>query len=280
MQYHVATFDSSQLVVPVAYERHARGFTQANLINRSHGSVHMQACVSALAPDGWTERTIHAFEKGIYVLDGQLDVTRGDETFRLRADDYALIPYGAAHALRNSGVHDTRWFEMLSPQPKPASAWRDTFFQGQVAWPDAIESLDTQSPPSASTGHFRPQQPMAPRAPGVQGLSVYRFMEQKFGARQFFMMRGNLDPGGFRSRHDHTVEEFYLGLSGECDMDIEDRTFELKRGVVVWTGVGTSHAFRHKGEAPFQWIETQAPQFPAHNGTRNYQDWDRLAGRT
>lgn len=269
MQYHVATFDESQLAAPPVYEGHATGFVRASLINRSHGSVHMETSISSLAAGGSVDRTIHAFEKGIYVLDGELDVIRGEEAFRLGADDYALVPYGVAHAFRNCGRHATRWFEMLSPQPKPPSAFQDTFFQDDVTWPGTISSL---AAPAASTGHFYPREPLAPRAPGVQGLSVFRFMQQQFGARQLFMMRGNLAPGGYRSRHDHTVEEFYLGLRGECIMDIEDRSFVLKCGVVAWTGVGTSHAFRHEGDEPFQWIETQAPQFPAHNGTRNYQD--------
>ena len=52
--------------------------------------------------------------------------------------------------------------------------------------------------------------------------------------------------------------------------------FHLRRGDVAWTGVGASHAFCHTGDVPFRWIETQAPQFPAQNGTRNYSDWDEL----
>lgn len=101
-------------------------------------------------------------------------------------------------------------------------------------------------------------------------------MHREFGAQQFFMMRGELSPGGVRSYHDHTVEEFYFALSGESFMDIEGSRFHLRRGDVAWTGVGASHAFCHTGDAPFRWIETQAPQFPAQNGTRNYEDWDKL----
>jgi len=63
-------------------------------------------------------------------------------------------------------------------------------------------------------------------------------------------------------------------------MEIEDQSFKLGPGDVAWTGVGTSHAFRHTGEVPFQWLETQTPQFPAQYGTRNYVQWEKLrAGR-
>lgn len=280
MQYHVTTLDESQFLVPAIYNGHAHGYTRASLVNRAHGSVHMEACIAELEPGGAIESATHAYEKGIYVFEGTLDVMRGTETFRLAQDDYALVPYGVRHALRNGGNMRVRWFEMLSPQPKPVHSFRDTRFEGMPDWPQHVPAIDGEPARWASTGHFMPREPMAPNGPGIHGLSVYRFMQQQFGARQFFMMRGNLAPGGFRSRHDHTVEEFYLGLSGTADMDIEDRTFTLARGTVAWTGVGTSHAFRHKGEAPFQWIETQAPQFPAHNGTRNYRDWESRASGT
>lgn len=100
---------------------------------------------------------------------------------------------------------------------------------------------------------------------GISGLSVYRFMEKKFGAQQFFMMRGELAIGGIRGYHDHPVEEIYFALSGETDMEIEGQRFHLRRGDLAWTGVGASHAFFQVGEGPFRWIETQAPQFPSQN---------------
>jgi mannose-6-phosphate isomerase-like protein (cupin superfamily) len=89
------------------------------------------------------------------------------------------------------------------------------------------------------------------------------------------MMQGELAVGGKRSYHDHTVEEFYFALSGESFMDIEGQRFHLRPGDVAWTGVGASHAFCHTGSVPFRWIETQAPQFPAQGGTRNYEDWEK-----
>ena len=64
-------------------------------------------------------------------------------------------------------------------------------------------------------------------------------------------------------------------FSGEADMEIEGERFHLTAGSVAWTGVGASHAFCHTGSVPFRWIETQAPQFPAQGGTRNYEEWDK-----
>jgi mannose-6-phosphate isomerase-like protein (cupin superfamily) len=274
--FYVGKFDESRFTVPHGYARNSQGYERAALIDHAVGSVHMGAAICQLQPRGNVESRVHANEKGIYVLDGDLEIKRGQEVFRLSADDYALIPYGTHHALRNTGAKAARWFEMQAPQPKPPGGWQDTFFTGDNDWPARVSPPDFENAAAKSVGRFKPQNPMAPKGEGTSGLSVYRFMEQKFGAQSFFMMRGELSVGGARSRHDHTVEEFYFALSGEAFMDIESERFHLRRGDVAWTGVGASHAFFHTGEVPFRWIETQAPQFPASNGTRDYADWDKL----
>jgi mannose-6-phosphate isomerase-like protein (cupin superfamily) len=275
--FYVGKFDESGFALPHGYAQHSRGYERATLIDHAVGSVHMGAGICQLQPQGSVESRIHANEKGIYILEGDLEMKRGEhEIFRLSADDYALIPYGTPHALRNTGAVPTRWLEMQAPQPKPPGGWQDTFFRGDTDWPAQISPPDLDNPATKSVGHFKPHQPLAPRGEGTSGLNVYRFMEREFGAQSFFMMRGELSVGGARSRHDHTVEEFYFALSGEAFMDIEDERFHLRRGDVAWTGVGAGHAFCQTGETPFRWIETQAPQFPARNGTRDYADWDKL----
>ena len=219
---------------------------------------------------------MHAYEKGIYVFEGEIEILRADECFPLAADGYALIPCATPHAIRNRGAQRARWFEILSPQPKPASAFQDTFFTGDDVWPATVSEAAQKG-----VGRFTPENPIPQQSAALQqGLTVFRFMERNFGAQCFFMMRGEMSVGAFRTRHDHPLEEFYLGLSGEVIMDIEDQSFRLGAGDVAWTGVGTSHAFRQVGNEPFRWLETQTPQFPARHGTRNYVDWEKLrAGR-
>src|SRR3990172_4588019 len=260
LMYYVGKFDESRFAVPHGYARNSRGYERADLVDHGAGSVHMGAGICQLQPQGGVDSRIHANEKGIYVLEGELEIKRGQEVFRLSADDYALIPYGTPHALRNTGMKPARWFEMQAPQPKPPGGWQDTFFTGDNDWPAQVSAPGFANAVTKSVGRFKPQNPMTPKGEGTSGLSVYRFMEQKFGAQGFFMMRGELSAGGARSRHDHTVEEFYFALSGEGP----------------GPGVGASHAFYHTGDATFRWIETQAPQFPAKNGTRDYADWDKL----
>lgn len=280
MHYYVGRIDEAGFAAPWAGSAHAAGYERATLVARACGSVHMEGALARLAPGGHLAQGVCAYEKGIYVFEGELELARGADHIRLAADDFALIPHATAHALRNRGAVSARWFEVLTPQPKPAAALRDSFFTGETAWPESVPAPagDAAAPLS---GRFQPAQPIPARDGALaQGLTVYRFMERRFGAQCFYMMRGEMAVGAFRTRHDHPVEEFYLGLEGAVDMDIEDRTFRLEAGDFAWTGVGTSHAFRQVGGVPFRWLETQTPQFPPTLGTRNYVEWERLrAGR-
>jgi mannose-6-phosphate isomerase-like protein (cupin superfamily) len=278
MQFLVGKLDESRFAVPHGYAGRSRGYERASLIDRGIGSVHMGVGVARLAAGGAVDACVHANEKGIYVFDGELEIKRGGVTFRLGPDDYALIPTGTPHAFRNTGNtggKPARWFDMQAPQPKPPGKWQDTFFVADDApWTARAPALSECSPGQA--GHFVPRAPIINPNAGVSGLRVFRFMEKEFGAQCFYMMRGELSPGGVRGYHDHPVEESYLALSGEAIMSIEGEDVHLKAGDYVWTGVGACHAFRHVGSEPFRWIETQAPQFPAHQGTRNYNVWDKF----
>lgn len=267
MQFHVGKLDESMFTVPHGYDGRAHGYERASLIDRGIGSVHMGVGVCRLAAGGNVDTCLHANEKGMYVFEGEIEMQCGGETFLLREDDYALIPTGVAYACRNVGAGFTRWFDMQAPQPKPPGKWQDTFF---------VDAAAGHCADAVKTGHYEPRAPIVNPNAGVSGLRVFRFMEKAFGAQCFYMMRGELAPGGARSYHDHPVEEGYLALSGEAIMSIEGEDFHLRAGDFAWTGVGASHAFRHVGSDTFRWIETQAPQFPAHQGTRNYNDWEKF----
>jgi quercetin dioxygenase-like cupin family protein len=274
--FRVGKVEASKFSVAHGYAEHSRGYTRQSLIDRSIGSVHMGVGVCQLAPQGHIDACVHAYETGIYLLAGELELKIGGEAFRLAADDYALIPYATVHALRNVSGAPARWFEMQAPQPKLPGTWQDTVFPGRDEWPSTAERPDLEDPRARYLGHFKGQKPMIRDGPGIRGLVVHRFMEHEFGAQHFFMMRGELKAGGVRGRHDHAVEEVYLGLEGEADIEIEGQRFHLGAGDYAWTGVGTCHAFFQKGDAPFRWIETQAPQFPAQHASRNYASWERM----
>ena len=271
--------EESKFAVPQPYARDSRGYTRYTLVDRSVGSVHMGAAIGRLAAGGDIGSCVHAFEKGVYVLSGELELKLGPDSYRLTADDYALIPFATPHAFRNSGKQSAHWFEMQAPQPALPGRLQDTVFVDDSPWPVEVGAPELDDPRTRFLGRFKGERPMIRDAAGIRGLKVYRFMEREFGAQHFYMMRGELDVGGVRGRHDHAVEEVYLALSGEADIEIEGERHPLKPGDFAWTGVGTCHAFFQKGDTPFRWIETQAPQFPAEHASRNYAAWEKLSAR-
>jgi mannose-6-phosphate isomerase-like protein (cupin superfamily) len=277
--FHVGHVEDSKFETAPRYAGHSSGYSCQILVDRAAGSVHMGVSIGQLEPQGGFQRCVNAFEKGIYVLSGELEVQAGSETFRLKADDYALIPFATEHAFRNAANGPARWFEVAAPQPQEPGRLQDTVFFGDAVWPARVESLQLDDPRTRFVGRYKAQKPMIRDAPGVRGLKVYRFMEREFGAEQFFMMRGELDVGGVRGRHDHAVEEIYYAVSGEADIEIEGTRYPLRAGGYAWTGVGTCHAFFHTGDTPFRWIEIQAPQFPGQHPSRNYATWEKLAAR-
>jgi mannose-6-phosphate isomerase-like protein (cupin superfamily) len=274
--FYVGKVEESKFAVPHGYKQNSGGYARQSLVDRSVGSVHMGVGVCRLEARGHIDNCVHANEKGIYVLAGELEMKLGSGAFRLVENDYALVPFATSHALRNVGEKSARWFEMQAPQPKPPGTWQDTFFADDGEWPREIGRPDLEDPRTQFLGHFKGQKPMIRDGSGIRGLIVHRFMECEFGAQQFFMMRGELAAGGVRGRHDHAVEEVYLGLEGQADIEIEGTRYHLGAGDFAWTGVGTCHAFFQKGDAPFRWIETQAPQFPAQHASRNYAAWERM----
>jgi mannose-6-phosphate isomerase-like protein (cupin superfamily) len=270
--YHLGKFDKSQFTIPSGYDQHSQGYAHVSLVDHSVGSVHMGLRICNLEPKGWVASCIHANEKGIYVIKGEIEIMRGKEAFRLGADEYALIPYGDTHAFRNVEKQPVCWMETQVPQPKPPGGWQDMFFIGEAEWPKETITPDLTDPRTRYFGHFQEGRARI----GNQGLTVYQFINQEFGAFHFQMMRGELAVGGVVGTHDHPIEESYFVLSGKADMEIEGNKYHLQPGDFAWTGVGTSHAFYQMGDIPWRWIEIQSPQFPSQHKSRYYAVWDRL----
>ena len=126
----------------------------APFVNRHAGSVHTGFGVMELSPSGSTEVTAHAFEKGIYVIEGSLDVLRDGLPYRLSAGDYTLITTATPHALRNGGNKKVSCVVVESPQPKSPEGWQDTWFYGAAVWPKKIVAPDLKDPRLIGIGHY------------------------------------------------------------------------------------------------------------------------------
>jgi quercetin dioxygenase-like cupin family protein len=99
------------------YEGHSSGLGRRVVVDRGTGSVHQEVAISTLGPGGRVDRHVHAFEEGLYVLEGALEVSVGGRTEPLAADDFCWAAVGVAHELRNSSGSPARWLEVSAPQP-------------------------------------------------------------------------------------------------------------------------------------------------------------------
>ena len=265
-------------VVPYPFEKHSKGYQRVTMVDHTTGSVHQTVGICELQPGGSVDYCLHTNEEGIYVIEGELELFRDRQAFRLSADDYALVPYGIPHAYRNRGDKVARWFEISSPQPKPPGGWQDTYFF-DADWPKEVIRIDSGDPRVQLMGHFDEETTRSELmgiGTGIRGLKTYQFMGYPFGTQTFLLMIGVLEPGGDLGPHDHPVEEWYCGLSGELEFTMEGKLYHLKPGDVTWTSVGAMHHWHNAGNVPYRWIETHVPEMPRLHGSRNYPYWEKF----
>lgn len=261
------------------YEGRSSGLTRRTIVDGSTGSVHMAEAICDLQPEGSVARHVHAFEEGIYVLEGELELVLAGGVELLGPDEYAYLEVGVPHELRNPSATKARWIEVGAPQPE-APGLEDTAFVGpEFVGHDeggfARGGYDeSQLPPV--TGDF-----LAGFGGGnVVGASLKMFVDPGFGASQFILFTVQYLSGGAILPHDHAFEEAYVFVTGEIEATMGRDTRLMKAGDWCWTGVGSPHSFTNHSDQPVRWIETQAPQPPPRHQARFFGDWDKVVGRT
>jgi quercetin dioxygenase-like cupin family protein len=115
------------------------------------------------------------------------------------------------------------------------------------------------------------------RGSSIFGISLKMLVDHMLGAQHLTLFMVEFQPGGEGNIHDHPFEESYVLLTGEAEAILDGKTYHVKAGDYVWTGVGGTHGFFNKGTVPVRWIETQTPQPPNQQGFRFPADWAYLA---
>ena len=278
MAHAFRQIEDNLFAVPAGYDGRSADYRRADLIGGPEGSVHMGFYIGELQPGGTIDACVHSFEKAIFVLEGEVELNRDDTALRLGQNDYALVPIGTPHALRNRGSQPARWVEKCGPRPKLPDEWQDSFFTKPLAWPadDAVQTVKT--PLVRMAGHFDKSQ-LPPPLEGddnIRGFSRKMLIDPMLGSQHFNLFIIEFTEGGQTNIHDHNFEEAYLVLDGEVTFKAEGTSYVLKPGTIAWSGVGAPHGFFLDRGTSCCWLEVMSPLPPLQNIGRRFGIWDKL----
>jgi quercetin dioxygenase-like cupin family protein len=261
-----------------ADDGHGEGCQRVPILGRDQGSLHQAITIVELTPQGRLGLHAHAFEEGLYVLEGSVTLDVAGTRAELAAHDYCFVEVGVPHALA-AGPAGARCYEVHAPQPS-AQGIDDTVFPGgpgQVEVPEGAFRRgrfdEAELPPPSS-------------AIGLEGFgeanvgaaSLRMLVDRELGSSQFNLFVVQYGAGGYIKEHDHPFEEAFLFVSGEIEAVLDGKTYTLGAGDYCWSGVGSMHSFANRGEQPVRWIETQVPQPPSRHQARFKGDWERRWG--
>ncbi len=275
--------------VPSEFAGRSAGYTAAAVVDEPGGATQMGFRVGQLDPGGHAATHVHSWEESIYVIDGRLTLDTTEGSHQLAAGDYALLPVGMTHALRNTSGAAVEFAEMQAPLPRERFGY-DTQFPPAIPADDP-QPIDVRDPRNRYFGHIDPEN----MDPALQtqdrlalsasmrtallvysGITVKMMVDSDLGADLSTMFMVQYEPGGFAGAHDHPLEETFMILAGEVEATFDGAAYRLAPGDVAWAGVGCVHAFRNVGDGVVRWLETQAPQPPPRHSYRFARDWTYL----
>jgi quercetin dioxygenase-like cupin family protein len=291
--HHILRCDAVRLAP--AYPDQSVGFSRCSMVDRSCGSVHTDLGLCAIEAGGWIDTHLHSFEESFYVLEGEPILVLDGHANPLAPGACGIVPLGVSHAWLGPQQGRAKWLDMLVPQPRSADEPADTFFLGPPA-PGEIKELDIRDPRSRHFFRLRDSDMQVDKlkigarvdAPTVSasmatallaysGIAVKMLVDQRLGAQLHTMFMVEYQPGGVAHPHDHPLEEAYVILEGEVEAVADGKRYTMRVGDVLWTGVGSIHAFYNTSNGTVRWLETQSPQPPARYSYRFNRDWEYLA---
>jgi quercetin dioxygenase-like cupin family protein len=290
--HHVVHAAASDYVP--TYPEHSKGFKRHSAVDRSHGSTHTAFGLCLLEAGGHVDTHVQSFEEHFYVTEGEPTLILDGRGYPLVPGACGVIPVGTPHAWLGSQKGPAKWADMLTPIPRGPGEPEDIFFLGP---PRAYETgpLDIRDPRSLHLFRMSDDDITLDKlkvgaridAPTVSasmstallaysGIAVKMLVDQRLSAALGTMFMVEYQPGGAAHLHDHPLEEAYYILQGEVEAHADGKIYVLKEGDVLWTGVGSIHAFFNRTNTTVRWLETQSPQPPARHSYRFNRDWNYL----
>lgn len=279
------------------YPEHCFGFRRFGAVDRSVGATHTSFNLCELDAGGRLDAHVQSFEELFYVEEGEPILVLDGRAYPLLPGACGVVPIGTPHAWIGPKEGVAKWAEMLTPIPRGAGEPEDIFFLGPPKI-HASEPLDIRDPRSLHIFRMsndditldklkvgaRIEAPtvsssMATALLAYSGIAVKMLVDQRLGAALATMFMVEYQPGGVAHLHDHPLEEAYYFLEGEVEAVADGKTYRLKPGDVLWTAVGSIHAFYNRTQGTVRWLETQSPQPPARHSYRFNRDWEYLKAK-
>lgn len=280
-----------------AYSEHSVGFRLYDAVGRSVGATHTAFNLCELDAGGRVDVHVQSFEELFYVEEGEPTLVLDGRAYPLLPGACGVVPIGTPHAWIGPKEGVAKWAEMLTPIPRGAGEPEDIFFLGRPKIHES-EPLDIRDPRSLHIFRMtndditldklkvgaRIDAPtvsssMATALLAYSGIAVKMLVDQRLGAALATMFMVEYQPGGAAHPHDHPLEETYYFLEGEVEAVADGKTYHLKPGDVLWTAVGSIHAFYNRTQGTVRWLETQSPQPPARHSYRFNRDWEYLKAK-
>lgn len=71
---------------------------------------------ASVPPGGGPPLHDHQHEdEAFYLLEGELEIHAGGETYQVRAGDFVFVPRGTVHGFRNTGLHTAKQLLLFTP---------------------------------------------------------------------------------------------------------------------------------------------------------------------
>ncbi len=163
-------------------------------------------------------------DRVLYVIDGELSVQIGTETFAVGKNSAVMLPAGTPHSARIE-AGEAEYLEMLSP-----------FVPGPLVAPaDAVPVAD-------AAGYVNAVDPAKFKSFGTAGFSLQEMSSRAMGAKHMMVNLARVEPaGGGPRNHIHAFDQLYFMLEGRMQVKVGMSEFVAEKHDLVFIPAGTVH---------------------------------------